>query len=353
VPVRIIFRGLILFNVDKEGEESGTITAKLIDGPEMFHHDMGEAASPHRHVGEMQIYPGETPVPAVEIQAEAPAHGDMHMDAGGESASSIPFEYVILEPGANVNLTINSDQFVQRDDTYKDLCPKLHEIAKTARLERHGDKELKAKFVRNTVTINRGTIRVRDVVSWDAGAPELGNHRRTGINAPVGVSFIGSDTVGYVASECVIDILDADSVTIDDKEFRGIGVPSVHVAPNMVEILITNFAPQRTKPLPWSLHYRWMFEAAGYRARPLPKADLDRFEKAVAGYDEATLHAEKAMFLGADNGETIGLPFPYIDLNNRVVASLTPTGSVPALTTADPWDRPLCPLGDCGTTGEC
>jgi hypothetical protein len=348
VPIRIILRGLILLDVKNEGQEAGTITARLIDGPAMVHHDMGAASALHRHTGEMQIYPGATATPAMEGETDA-SHADGGMHDGGEEdpAHPIPFEYFTMKPGENFDVKIDSGEFVKRDESYKVLCPSLREIAKSAGLERQEDEELKAKFVRNTVTINRGTIRVRDVVSWDSGAPELGEHRQQGINSSVPVTFIGSDITRNVASECVIDIRDAPSVMIGEKEYRGSEIPSVHVAPNMVEILITNFAPQRAKPLPWSLHYRWVFEAAGYTARILRRDDLDKFDRAVAGYDESTLRAEKAMFLHEEaNGEKVGLPFPYIDLNNRLLARATPTGPAPAMMMADPWDRPLCPLGD-------
>ena len=337
MPVRIIFRGLVLFRIEKGGEESGRIVANLIDGPESAHAGMGGMSALHRHNAEVQIYTG----------------GDL---GGRFHRANDPLEYVALNRGENIYLTIPaSGQYVTRDQTYKDYCPILSGIANGAAvpLERHNDADRMSRFVRNTVTVNRGTIRVRDVVAWDGGAPGAPSGP-VRIDVPAEVQFLGSNVRGHMASECVIDVTDSKDVDIDStkdnpRSGRRSGSPrnSLRVPPDTVEILITNFTPQRPKALFWSLHYGWMFEAAGFSPTTLPADKLEAFKDTARQYDPGALREDVDIFLGAD-GKT-GFPFPYLDPSTALVGLTKLTYPAGVLVGADPWNRPLCPMGDDST----
>lgn len=346
MPVRIIFRGLILFDVQNEGEEDGTITAYLIDGsnalPAMgaMHGASGaDHGAMHKHTAEIQIFTGQSN--NTEAKRLVP-RGRLDLRATGAGCASL-----------------GNNDAVRRDSSYVAHCPSLPQIAESANLGGMLSSPDPA-FVSHTVTINRGTIRVRDLVSWDAGAPELPHSLPSGTHLPARVKFLGADIAGYMASEAVIDVLNADEVHIGgsddrlntpaDRPVTGVSEANLRVPPNTAEILITNFAPQRRFALPWTFHYGWMFQAAGYMPVPLPGEELKIFDEIVNRYSGG-LSDDRHMFLGSD--AKTGFPFPYFNPETALVslnAFATPAYGAVAL--QDPWDREMCPLGDITLPGR-
>jgi hypothetical protein len=205
-------------------------------------------------------------------------------------------------------------------------------------------------FVPTSVTANRGTIRVREIVTWDAGAFPLPFDGSAGvaIQVPAEVKFVGSNVHGHMASECVIDVESANRVMIGgtlvtlrkgERHGGNRGDHSLRVPPRTVEILITNFPPQRAKALPWSAHFRWLFEAAGYRPVVLSNDDLKPFIDRAGEYDPDALKADMPLLVGSAGS----FPFPFIEM----VApdfKLNPVNHVHVGN--DPWNRPVCPQGD-------
>ena len=328
MPVRIIFRGLIVLKAENEDEDSGTITARLIDMPRGAGMPAHAGHVAHKHRAEIQIYTGQS-------------------DA---------IDFRELDANENLVLGLGGNTFVGREQSYLQYCPSIPRIAKSAGVAASMGRN--DTFVSHTVTVNRGRMRVRDVVSWDASAPELGNNAHPGgKHAPAKVTFLGSGVRGYVASECVIDVPDVDAVDINSSSqgtitASGVANSSFRVPPNTVEVLITNFTTQLPSPLPWSLHYRWVFEAAGYQARALPDDEVNILRDIGQRFGKDAFDLDVGMFLQTVGAETHGLPCPYFDPDNALV-SLDPIAypTAPALIGADPWDRPLCPLGDDTTTG--
>jgi len=131
-------------------------------------------------------------------------------------------------------------------------------------------------------------------------------------------------------------------------------------------------APQESIALPWTLHYRWMFEAAGY-GRPIDLSGPELEQLAFFGqdYDLETWVCESEMFLGSD-GKT-GYPFPYRTAargDGRVggprdmwivrlgdldygapfaeLYGAPPQPEKRELVGRDPWDPVRCPMGDSG-----
>ena len=382
MPVRIVLRGLILMSVkpDDEDRKKGSITARLINGSKTL--DGAVEASLNRHKGGPEPHANFE-----ECMHEHKGHhkhqGEIQIFDGGkerDQAGLIPIdseEVAIAIPDTNRD-------YVRKEQSYNKFMPKLGAIAKGAKMEGPGD--LNLDFVSHTVRINRGVVRVRDVGDWDAGSTAIPpRYRDPGslddVYQPAKVRFLKADVYGYVATECVIDVEHSDTVTIAGTSlagtYKGNRKPSLRAAEKTVEILITNYAPQQGIARPWTLHYRWMFEAAGY-ARPtgLGGPELDLLTRFGEDYDRESWICEKEMFLG-DNGAT-GYPFPYRlpkmwrvglgDLDYRskfgtepgdefdpasdVRAAVMPNLDRPGISVSDPWDPVNCPMGDCDG-GKC
>ena len=346
MPVRIIFRGLILLKV----EEGKLITARLIDAPKAIHASMQHHPnSPsHEHTGQIQSFTGQPDGGPKPLDLDDQIRP---LDRDGQIRT--------LDPDEQIHLEIPGEPDVAKAESYDKYCPSLPKIANAAGLKRVGGPNL--EYVKQTVTVNRGIIRARDVVSWDAGGGE--QREPDGINLPAAVTFFGTTVTGYAASECVIDVENADSVLVHHFK-KGSTEPylietkvaqkisNLDVPPGTVEILITNFTHQR-QALPWSLHYRWMFEAAGYLAKPLGSLDeLREIARRIGEKAQEDLKLDIAAFVA--DGET--LPFPYFDPATALPCRggvNSGSAGVAAAKAADPWDRPLCPLGDCGKLTGC
>jgi hypothetical protein len=357
VPVRIIFRGLVLFKVT-EGD-NGSIVAKLVDAGGAVAapgggHDMAGMSHPtqsggggggqhsplHRHESEIQIYSRTTA-------------GDDYSEYGKLARGT-------TKPG-NIDITFPGivPRPVKRADSYKDYCPKLsavmHDLSDThyGSPHRHDDRDVMDSFVPNTITVHGGTIRTRALVTWDAGAFPLPQEGSVGVETevPAEVKFVGSKARGFMASECIIDVPNAEQADVDGRvaglpkkvrDGNGQGKHSLRVPPNTVEILVTNFPPQREKALPWSAHFRWMFEAAGYLPIRLDEDEFAGFAAFAGHYDPGALR-EDATLLRDANGN--GFPIPYLDKLNRLTP-VNPAHVGPGHVGNDPWNRPLCPQGD-------
>lgn len=382
MPVRIVLRGLILMTVkpDKDHPERGTITARLIDGSRSldeavhasfkkyegrkkphpdFENCMRMHQGHHKHQGEIQVF-----------------DGDKQRDGAG---------LIALREGEDIDIRIDSENtnFVATADNYDKFMPKLRKIAQNAGLppslaiqgDSIAENEFNSDFISHTVTINRGVVRVRAIGDWDAGSITIPEKFRSnnqsvperfrldgedavfqpdGVYQPAKVRFLNANVLGYVATECVVDVPDTKTVTIGPGSqlqgtYTGHSMASGRAAEETVEILITNYAPQQTIPLPWTFHYRWMYEAAGY-ATPINLGGGELHDLGAFGtlYDNETWLCETEMFLGSD-GET-GYPFPYrLPDMWRVPLGDLNYGSrpeAPTLVPADPWDPIACPMAD-------
>lgn len=188
------------------------------------------------------------------------------------------------------------------------------------------------------VIVPAGVIRARELVTWQVNGTE----------SPAEVRFMNSDVRGHVASETVLEV-EGSALTIQtDSPIAGLpgsltplaaaGGLEDEVGPDTVEILITNFGPQRSMPVPWSLHYQWTFRFAGYADVPFDQARFTRFTDDLG----AAYASEWAQdFQHLNNGQARGQPFPYLRLKD-------PGAIVPPRPLDDPWDRPLCPQADDG-----
>ena len=356
MPVRIIFRGLVLFQV-KEGAE-GTVVAKLVGDKRTAPAVAGEVRPPtptphgghgiasgtvtHEHLGP---HDHEAELHAFSIERDV---------ASDKEKDKVDFVGLGTR---NIKITFDNGKAypVSRAASYDAYCPKLSDImgnltGNSNDPPRHTNKAVMDSFVRNTVTVHGGTIRVREVVSWDGGAFPLPDERSAGVtvDTPAEVKFVGSTARDFMASECVIDVEEAESASIAGSGARRLRNPlrgsathnSLRIPPKYIEILITNFPPQRANALPWSAHFRWLFEAAGYRPIRLRNEDFAPFEAFARDYDNGAVDDDMPLLKGQD-GE---FPIPWV--NEVFALSPQKPSRASEIGQDDPWNRPLCPQGD-------
>ena len=369
MSVRIIFRGLILFRFP-EGHFEGDpikvvkkprrIVAHLINKRELPRADKARGRHEHYHEGQFQVLTGD---PSEDM---APA---------------------LLRDGENIRITVvgGKDDGVVVEPSFLAHVPQLSDVIRKGSGNVQGLKPgtENGDLIQNTITIDRGNIRVRNVVTWDHGGFPLSKNISAVGADPAShalLNFVGSTMSGYLASEFVVDIETATGVDLvveairdprdqplfsnpeenardekrrDDKlkprpndarrRHSAINDSSHRVREGSVEILITNYERQGPKAVPWGLDYQWLFEALGYAPVDLSNAGLDGFGAAARGYDEPLFEKEVQMLLQstsaaanpAVNTFTRGLPFPY-------VTSAGVLDSVKQRAATDEESRPIC-----------
>jgi hypothetical protein len=265
-----------------------------------------------------------------------------------------------LRHRARIDITIPGPDGVVPSRSYDDHVPKLAQLASktTPPLQKvkppadnplppnpePADRLLNWHYIRNVITVNRGRLRVKDVVIWDEGGFPIGGNA-AGVGAlpatAAEVKFLGTGVSGHAANECVLEIPDTDIVDIESPEhpeidgiYRSVRRRNQRAQSGTTDILIRNYEYQREKPVPWGLDFQWVFAAAGYGTVNLGP-ELDIFDRIGTDYDP-DLHAEdrNSLLPGSD-----GRPFPYIVGGDRLTR-LKP------LTDID--SRPVCVPGDGG-----
>lgn len=307
MPVRIFFRGLVLFRFPQDGPDAGKLVAELITEPDK------QPPGPHHHQTEVQILTGE--------RAAAPRN---------------------LRRGQRIDITIPGKGEVTRSPSFVEHVPKLSAIAARSSdpsLQKGPTGPRNSDYVRNTITVNRGTIRVGHLVTWDEGGFPIGGKSGHLPAQPVEVKFLGSEFAGHVANDCVLEVLDADEADVSGPAKALVGrhrskrAPNPYTASDSVEILVTNFEFQRARPVPWAMDFQWFFLASGYAPVNLSGTEFTQFRQFASGYDHALFNEDRATLMPND---PMGLPFPYLTGNPRI--PLKPLSEIDS--------RPLCVPGD-------
>lgn len=328
--IRIVFRGLILFK-----EEDGELRALLVNDEARAGHGI------HAHRPRIGVigWRGDRPV--------------------------------ILESGAfsgGFRLHVGKGRVTKKRPEYQEFVPNLPRL-----YGENPTRRVDLTYVASEVRVTAGVLRPTTLVSWP---PSL--DRREGVETPALVEFMkldgGGATEGHVANECVleaegnelkIEILDRwkeKKPTIPESLLpltegitpflRRTGhLPDdrgLDAAPDTIEILITNFAPQRSVPVPWSLHYQLLYRAAGYPPRAFDGQTLSDFIRVAKTYHGGR---EWEQDTSPETGFNLkeGYPFPFLPSREGKVPVLPPTPlEYPTLAhvSHDPWNRPLCPQGD-------
>ena len=353
MPVRIIFRGLILFEIP-EPNETGKIVAHLINKekiPNRLDHmeDHGPHKAPHgphehNHVGRIQVAAGD-----------------------GKADQPIPAGLLYKE---NITINVPGGEAGRVAQSFYDHVPRLSDVmgnpsidAVRAAAHANASPRLNRELVRNTITINQGTLRVRNAVTWDHGAFPLSGRRGQGgagddrgrqAASHAALKFVGSNWQGHAASEFVVDVWEAHSVEVrtdKDKGFeknaKATGRVSHRVPYGTVEVLITNYEVQEHIAVPWGLDFQWLFEAMGYPAADLAD-DFAAVERLGTTFDSEVFEHDRYLLLerNRDDRLTLGRPFPYVVSPQGVerLVRLNPNSvtPLPPLTSTDEEDRPIC-----------
>jgi hypothetical protein len=214
-------------------------------------------------------------------------------------------------------------------------------------------------FVASQIVLPQGNLRASELVSWDIH-----------VSQPAEVAFMGTQFRGYVANEVVLDVGDDSDFDHDDpQKFLSVESSTGKIPaklwprtkgehyvqatdPNTVEILITNFAPQGIRPVPWSKHLAAAYYALGY----VPDRSFEASPEYAAFVDDAKKYDAEEW--SRDEEFAPGQPFPYIVADSlRELPGLEKmsapfvgdlprdSGMRPQLVPADPWARPICPVG--------
>ena len=242
MPVRIHFRGLILFQFDDEKR----LVAELISDPRRKG-KKGAAPGPDDHEPEIQVATGEDfrhlldvnakrafqqatraiHIPDSQVAERERRFAEIATAFRNEASASVPIGADIpniphlllprrLNDGFNVEISVPDNEAVgvTRARSFDDYVPNVNRLARMAKLpQKKVTKKLKEDYVRNTVTVDCGTIGVSEVVMWDAGysMDELDPVDRP--SSPATIKFMGVDFRGHAAIECMI-LVPHDTVTI-------------------------------------------------------------------------------------------------------------------------------------------
>jgi hypothetical protein len=279
---------------------------------------------------------GHEHAPQIQVVGDAPPpHDGMPKD--------------IRNRGGTIRIIASNGEEPDQARSFIDHVPRLSDVIANATDEnyrRQQPSQPKPDLVHTNITVNKGIIRTKDVVVWDAGAnPLSGPDAPKGLRpaAPAELKFLGSRLKGHMASECIVDITDVDSLTIEAPDYLGLPKrvkpfqsPHLDVSPDMVEILVTNYTPRRLKAVPWGMDFQWLFEREGYPTTDLGGDEFAYFQRFARDYDSTQFDDDSRTFLG---GRTFGRPFPYV---------ITYSLLKPLLPLTDLWDRPLCVQGRVG-----
>src|SRR4051812_5867447 len=149
MPVRIFFRGLILFRFPSDG----TLVAELLSEP------AGRGRVPGAMAGQN------------DPEAEIPVITEQKINQRRPPR---------IKQGASISINIPRRGRVRRATNFREYVPNIRTLAKMAGLPRlnprkEQDAEQISQHLRASVTVNRGTLRVKDVVMWDGSGYPLGN----------------------------------------------------------------------------------------------------------------------------------------------------------------------------------
>ena len=324
MPVRIIFRGLMLFEFPETGPNAGKLVAYFINKPKLTGGMAKAANAPKAHGPHEHDHSGEIQV----LSEEGPGHDQRP---------------VLLNPGVNVDILIEGEKRVLRARSFDRHVPDLADIIANATdaIRNAGRGDPDRTLIQNVVTVDRGVAHVKNVINWDEeGYPLTGNPADAGERpaSPVLLKFMGSRIRGHMASEVVVEVENADRLRLksEEKKLNGervrIGRPNHRVPPETVEVLVTNYEFRREGPVAWGLDYQWLFETVGYRAAELAGPEFDSWALFASAYDRASFDSERTLLLDGPN-HTIGRPFPYI----RSVEALSPLQPL-----TDQYNPPVC-----------
>ena len=329
MPVTIHFRGLILFRFPKEGGLIAEMISNRTNEPKTAIQPRGPRVTPepnpphaHHHQAEVQIL--------------------------SENGNMLP---VHLGLDSRLDIVTGTRATIDKTDSYLQHVPRLSTIVQRADRKPLATNTRNRDYLRSTVTVDQGRIRVKDVVIWDASGFPLGGAKTGETPArPAELKFMGCDLWGHMANQCSVDI-DTDEIELRydpgqgkpgdpnlSRPHRPLRSPNAYTSPGTIEILISNFEFERGTPVPWGLDFQWLFGRAGYAPVDLDGPEFARLDEFGKNYQGGKLWSADMHDLLNDSRS--GFPFPYL-VHNPLLA-LRP------LTQID--SRPVCVPGEDDTT---
>jgi len=301
VPVRIIFRGLMLFQIPES--EPKKLLAYMVNNPNLPGGSKPDEHA-HYHRTEIQILAGK--------------------EQGLDPLAKVP---KVLNPKAALDIIVG-EKGVKPSRSFSEYIPNLAKVIEKATIPGYSQAKptrnpsLGDTLIQNIITVDGGIVRARNVTTWDEGGYPLSGKPADGVKAdlPAKLKFMGSSVRGHMATDVVVEI-PGDKIVALKNEHRALdirewqesdGPRDPDMPPGTVEILVTNYEPPMEKPIPWGLDFQWLFEAAGYPPTDLSKSADDEFKKwvtAAEAYDPGLFKTDFNTFF--PNGP-MGSPFPYI-----------------------------------------
>ncbi len=371
MPVRIIFRGLMLFQFPETGVDAGKLVALLVNKRSATHGTSipnpkakNAKARPweHHHNPEYQVLSDRASDVVEKSDGEAkadivptglPLGVNLEITVPNPPSGTLPDPAAIVKARSFLRYVPNLDNIIDHGSP---------EVLKLKEAKRRPN--LTEDLVSNIVKVNRGTAFVRDIVIWDEAAyPLSGNRFDRGERPrmPAVAKFMGSGVSGHMASEVIVQIDDANTVdvhayrklatpkgkkaakqereTVHKRGHKGFAGPNPHVSEDTVEIVVSNYEFQRGAPVPWSLDFQWLFEVAGYGEADLAGREFDAWAPFARKYHEKHFNGDRGHLLG-NNGtlpdNTVGRPFPYLESHEALAPSTALTSLL---------ERPLCSHG--------
>jgi len=340
VPVRIFFRGLVLFRFPTDGDDANKLVAELISEPVDRTHPQGVPPGQDDHEAEIQIVTG--------------ANVQQLLPQGLTREARV--DITIPDPPAGTVPTF--DRVIRRAPSFDAHVPKISRLARqTPEPLRPGQPD--NRYVRNTITVNRGVIRVKDVVIWDEGGfrltptPPPGNILPADIGlvpaTAAQVKFMAVEVRGHAANECVVEVPETDIVVLESqahpqlsKKYQSVRKRNQRAQNNTIDILFRNYEYQREKPVPWGMDFQFFFARLGYGTVDLDAAgELTTFDTNGRRYDPRLLADDRRSLLPVNDGH----PFPYI-ISENSLGKLVPLHPPVPSTSTDIDSRPVCVPGD-------
>jgi hypothetical protein len=335
---------LILFRFPRDGDDAGKLVAELISEPPGRKRPAGVPKGQDHHEAEIQVATGGPELVLGRGQnqmrslakVEAPrthALAPFPLPARRKNAAHAPRVEITIPGRKPVG--------VRRSRSFYEHVPRIAQLADMTTpplaLGQEDD-----SYVRTTVVVNRGTLRVTDVVTWDTSY-QLGATALHTPSGPAVVKFMGINFGGHAATECVLEVHDTDAVEIHWPEredfarsFQSTRARNQLAPERTTEVMVRNYEYQRTSPVPWGLDFQWLFARLGYDTVDLGD-ELRTFRRMAQG--NQTLQPLLRSDLTSHIRGVKGWPFPYIVSH----ASLTPLFPLlPHSPLTAIKNRPLC-----------
>ena len=344
MPVRVFFRGLVLFRFPTAGNFANRLVAELISEPDNRPPNAKVPKGQDDHQAEIQVATGEDVEELLNNKKDIHHIVPRRLDRGADVL-------IDISPSATPTADPRHGATISRAASFDAHVPKLSRLAGMTAQQMGPPAGDDRRYLRNRIIVNRGQIRVKDVVIWDGGGFPLAGAPGAIPSPPAHIKFMGVAVEGNAANECVVEAEGTDIVEVTcheqprlNRKYESTRNRNQRAQEGTTDILIRNYEYQRAKPVPWGLDFQWLFARLGYRPVNLESADngeeLRAFRRDGDAFDPALFRNDSDSLLPTRDG----YPFPYVWFKvpyrelRRIHPSNTPATDIDS--------RPVCVPGD-------